>query len=208
MSLWVVYLWIITRVPASDLAIVLEGLSVAPFEPIETVKEKFLTLKTAFFLPITSLESAGGLQALSVYPTCLAFAPGMVKPFIYSKPGYVTKVPSNVLQPIVFQAFCLPPCRDQDQEKLKPVCPVRALDPYVDRAALWRKTDQLFFCFGSPKKGLPASKQPVSKWIVEAISLASEVSGQPSPLAVRAHSTRSMAASKALLFGCVPSRCL
>lgn len=51
MSLWVVYLWIITRVPASDLAIVLEGLSVAPFEPIETVKEKFLTLKTAFFYP-------------------------------------------------------------------------------------------------------------------------------------------------------------
>ena len=37
--------------------------------------------------------------------------------------------------------------------------------------------------------------------MVEAISLAYESAGQPSPLAVRAHSTRSMAASKALLSG-------
>ena len=41
----------------------------------------------------------------------------------------------------------------------------------------------------------------MSKWVVEAISLAYEAAGQPSPLAVRAHSTRSMAASKALLSG-------
>jgi hypothetical protein len=41
----------------------------------------------------------------------------------------------------------------------------------------------------------------MSKWVVEAISLAYESAGQPSPLAVRARSTRSMAASKALLSG-------
>ena len=45
------------------------------------------------------------------------------------------------------------------------------------------------------------SKQRMSKWVVEAISLAYESAGQPSPLAVRAHSTRSMAASKTLLSG-------
>ena len=32
------------------LRIVLEGLSLAPFEPIEEVSEKFLTLKTIFLL--------------------------------------------------------------------------------------------------------------------------------------------------------------
>ncbi|XDV36609.1 hypothetical protein PO909_006355 [Leuciscus waleckii] len=41
----------------------------------------------------------------------------------------------------------------------------------------------------------------MSKWVVEAISLAYEAAGQPSPLAFRSHSTRSMAASKALISG-------
>jgi len=41
----------------------------------------------------------------------------------------------------------------------------------------------------------------MSKWVVEAISLAYEATGHPSSLAVRAHSTRSMAVSKALLLG-------
>lgn len=43
------------RVPAWDLAIVLEVLSATRFKPIETVPEKFLTLKT-FLLAITYLK--------------------------------------------------------------------------------------------------------------------------------------------------------
>ncbi|CAM4724403.1 unnamed protein product [Leuciscus chuanchicus] len=88
-----------------------------------------------------------------------------------------------------------------DQEANNLLCPVRALDAYVHRAALWRKSDQLFVRFGPPNKGGPVSKQRMSKWVVEAISLAYEAAGQPSPLAVRSHSTRSMAASKALISG-------
>ncbi len=41
----------------------------------------------------------------------------------------------------------------------------------------------------------------MSKWVVEAISLAYESAGQPTPMAVRSHSTRSMAASKVLISG-------
>jgi hypothetical protein len=41
------------RVPAWDMAVVLEGLSLALFEPIEDVPEKFLTLKTIFLLAIS-----------------------------------------------------------------------------------------------------------------------------------------------------------
>ncbi len=67
------------------------------------------------------------------------------------------------------------------------------------RAALWRKADQLFVCFGPPKKGSPATKQTLSRWVVEAISLAYESSGLLSPMGVRAHSTRSMVASKAFI---------
>ncbi len=35
-----------------------------------------------------------------------------------------------------------------------------------------------------PNKGSPASKQRMSKWVVEAISLAYESTGQPSPMAI------------------------
>ncbi|XDV19881.1 hypothetical protein PO909_025279 [Leuciscus waleckii] len=181
-----------SRVPPWDLSIALQGLSLAPFEPIEEVPEKFLTLKALFFLAISSLKRIGDLQALSVAPSCLEFAPGMVKAFLHPRPGY---------RPIVLQAFCPPPFQNADQEANNLLCPVRALDAYVHRAALWRKSDQLFVCFGSPNKGGPVSKQRMSKWVVEAISLAYEAAGQPSPLAVRSHSTRSMAASKALISG-------
>ncbi len=78
---------------------------------------------------------------------------------------------------------------------------MRALDAYVHRAALWLKNEQLFVCFGPPIKGSPASKERMSKWVVKAISLAYESGGQPSPMAVRSQSTRSMAASKALISG-------
>ena len=190
-----------SRAPAWDLAIVLEGLALAPFEPIEEVSEKFLTLKTLFLLAISSIKRIGDLQALSVAPSCLEFAPGMVKAFLHPRLGYIPKVPTNVGGPIVLQAFYPPPFNTPDQENLNLLCPVRALDAYVHRAALWRKSEQLFVCFGAPKKGCPASKQIMSKWIVEAISLAYEAAGQPSPLTVRAHSTRSMAASTALISG-------
>ncbi|XP_067257251.1 uncharacterized protein [Chanodichthys erythropterus] len=190
-----------TKTPTWDLTIVLQGLAEAPFEPIEEVSDKFLTLKTIFLLAVSSLKRIGDLQALSVAPSCLEFAPGMVKAFLHTRPGYVPKVPTRVPGPIVLEAFCPPPFTNVDQERKNLLCPVRALDAYVHRAALWRKTEQLFVCYGSPKKGGPASKQRMSKWLVEAISLAYETVGRPCPLMVRAHSTRGMAASRALLSG-------
>lgn len=44
-------------------------------------------------------------------------------------------MPSNVLWPIILQAFRSPPFRDQGKVNL--VCPVTALDVHVHRAALW-----------------------------------------------------------------------
>ncbi len=101
----------------------------------------------------------------------------------------------------MLQAFCSPPFQNADQEKHNLLCPVWALDAYVHRAALYCKNEQLFICFEPPNKESPASKQRMSKWVVEAISLAYESAGQLSPMAVWSHSTRSMAVSKALISG-------
>ncbi len=101
----------------------------------------------------------------------------------------------------MLQAFGPPPFQNAEKERNNLLCPVRALDAYVHRAALLHKNEQFFVYFGPPNKRYPASKQRMSKWVVEAISLTYESAGQPSPMAVRSHSTRSMAASKALISG-------
>ncbi len=188
-----------SRVPPWDLAVVLEALCKPPFEPIEQVSERLLTLKTVLLLAISSLKRVGDLQALSV--ASIDFTPGLAKVFLYPRVGYVPKVPSSVPRPVVLQAFCPLPFREPNQEKLNCMCPVRALDAYVHRTALWRKSDQLLVCYGPPKKGFPAAKQTLSRWIVDAIIVAYESSDLPSPLGVKAHSTRGMAASKAFFAG-------
>ncbi|KAI2646149.1 hypothetical protein H4Q32_030848 [Labeo rohita] len=172
-----------------------------PCEPIEDIPAQFLTIKTVLLLALTSLKRVGDLQALSVAPSHLEFALGMIKAFLYPRPGYVPKVPTNAPQLVVLQAFCPPPFREPDQQKQNCMCPVRALDAYVQRAALWRKSEQLFVCYGPPKKGFPAFKETLSRWIVDAISTAYESSDLPSSLGVKAHSTRTMGASKAFNAG-------
>ncbi len=109
-----------------------------------------MTLKALSLLAISSLKRIGHLQALSVAPSCLEFAPGMVKAFLHPRPGYIPKVPANLGRLIMLQAFCPPPFQDADQERNNLLCPVGALDAYVHRAALWRKNEQLFICFGPP----------------------------------------------------------
>ncbi|KAI2647902.1 Transposon Ty3-G Gag-Pol polyprotein [Labeo rohita] len=190
-----------SRVPSWDLSLVLEALCGPPFEPIEEISDRHLTIKTVLLIAITSLKRVGDLQALSVAPSFLDFAPGLAKAFLHPRSGYIPKVPSSAPRPVVLQAFCPPPFREPDQQKLNCMCPVRALDTYVHRAARWRKSDQLFVCYGPAKRGFPATKQTLSRWIVDAISTAYESSGLPPPLGVKAHSTWSVSASKAFLEG-------
>ncbi len=101
----------------------------------------------------------------------------------------------------MLQAFGPPPFQNAEKVRNNLLCPVQALDAFVHRAALLHKNEQYFVYFGPPNKRYPVSKQRMSKWVVEAISLTYESAGQPSPMAVRSHSTRCMAVSKALISG-------
>ncbi len=56
-------------------------------------------------------------------------------------------------------------------------------------------------CFGAGRRGLATSMQRISHWVRDAISLAYEVRNLPSPLSLRAHSTRGVASSQALFRG-------
>ncbi len=113
-----------SRISPWDLAVVLDALCRPPFEPIEEISNRHLTLKTVFLLAVSSLKRVGDLQALSVAPTHLDFAPGMAKAFLYPRAGYIPKVPSVTPQPVVLQAFSPPPFREHDQQRLNFMCPV------------------------------------------------------------------------------------
>ncbi len=192
-----------TAVPSWDLSVVLEGLVMAPFEPLESASERILTLKVVILLALTSLKRVGDLQAFSVSEMCMDFAPGLVKVTLRPRPGYIPKVLSTSFrsQVVTLHSFHPPPFASSEDERLHLLCPVRALKLYVDPSKVWRKSPKLLICFGAGRRGLATSKQRISHWVRDAISLAYEARNLPSPLSLRAHSTRGVASSQALFRG-------
>ncbi len=192
-----------TAVPSWDLSVIHEDLVMAPFEPLESASERILTLEVTLLLALTSLKRVGDLQAFSVSETCMDFAPGLVKMTLRPRPGYIPKVLSTSFrsQVVTLHSFHPPPFASSEDERLYLLCPVRTLKLYVDHSKIWRKSPQLLICFGAGRRGLATSKQRISHRVRDAISLAYEARNLPSPLSLRAHSTRGMASSQALFRG-------
>ncbi len=73
---------------------------------------------------------------------------------------------------------------------------IRRIFSYLHPSHSQEVSTQLLICYGPRKRGLHASKQTLSRWIVDAINMSYESSDLPSPMGVKAHSTRSVVASK------------
>ncbi|KAI2645552.1 ORF V: Enzymatic polyprotein [Labeo rohita] len=161
-------------VPSWDLSVTLQGLREAPFEPLASVELKHLSLKTALLTALASIKRVGDLQAFSVDEACLEFGPGDFHVILRPLPGYVLKVPTT-------------PFRDQ-------VVNLQALPLEASETRPLR-------CCVHQQKGNAVSKQRLAHWVVDAISLSYQNQGEPCPLGVHAHSTRSVASSYALAHG-------
>ncbi|XDV14461.1 hypothetical protein PO909_014706 [Leuciscus waleckii] len=180
-------------VPVWDLSTVLEAMKGAPFEPLQSIDLKHLSFKTVFLLALASVKRIGDLHALSVSAACMEFGPKDSKVILKPKHGYVPKSLNTAFRAQVISLSALSvPDEERDASLL---CPVRALRAYVSRSSVFRQTEQLFVSFSGHSKGLAASKQSLSRWIVDAIVLAYASKGMQCPLGVRAHSTRGMASS-------------
>ncbi|KAL0168330.1 hypothetical protein M9458_036552, partial [Cirrhinus mrigala] len=186
-------------IPSWDLAVVLQGLQQDPFEPLQSVELDALSFKTALLTALTSIKRVGDLQALSVNSSCLEFGPADSHVVLRPWPGYVPKVPTTPFrdQVVTLQALS----SQEDDPNLTLLCPVRALRIYMERTQPFRRSEQLFVCYGGQQKGKAVSKQRISHWLVNAIRMAYLARGLPCPLEVRAHSTRGIAASAALANG-------
>lgn len=187
------------RVPAWDLSLVLKALASSPFEPLAQADLKWLSLKTAFLLAITSAKRVGELHALSVSESCLRWGPEGSGVTLWPNVAFLPKtLPRGHVNRPIYLARFVPPAADDD---LRVLCPVRALAAYVDATAHVRQTEQLFVCYGGHTRGCALSKQRLSHWIVDTISCAYRVNGRALPAGVRCHSTRGVSTSWAALGG-------
>ncbi len=82
-------------IPSWDLSLVLRALQQGPFEPLQTVEPKFLSMKTLLLLALASIKRVGDLHAFSVDDSCLQFGLADSQIILRPRPGYVPKVPTT-----------------------------------------------------------------------------------------------------------------
>ena len=184
------------RTPAWDVALVLQSLTGAPYEPLRTCNERFLAQKTLFLLALASAKHIGKLHALSHR---VSHARNWGEVSFSFVPGFVAKTQDPSSLAPRFEGFtvpALPNARNNRNGRL--LCPVRAVRRYLDRTAAHRpRCERLFVTAGRSKTEI--AKTTVSFWLLKTISRAYELSATEQPVpAPRARETRGIAPS--LLF--------
>ena len=124
------------RPPAWGVALVLQNLTGAPYEPLRTCDERFLAQKTLFLLALASAKRIGELHALSYR---VSHSRGWAEVSFSFVPGLMAKTqdPSSLAH--WFEGFtvpALPNARNNCNGRL--LCPVRAVRRYLDRTAAHR----------------------------------------------------------------------
>ena len=181
------------RPPAWDVSLVLQSLTGAPYEPLRTCEERFLSQKTLFLLALASAKRIGELHALS-YRVSHTRDWGEVS-FAFVT-GFVAKTQDPSSLAPRFEGFSVPALTNARKNRNgRLLCPVRAVKVYLDRTAPHRpRCERLFVTAGRSKKEI--SKTTVSFWLRKTISRAYELSGTALPVpAPRAHETRGIVPS-------------
>ncbi len=129
----------------------LRALQTAPFEPLQSIELKFLSLKTLLLTALASIRMVGDLQAFLVDESCLQFGPADSSAALSPLPGYVPKVPTSPFRDQVVNLQALP--LEEVDIALALICPVCALRKYVDRTQSFRTTEQLWYVMEESRRG-------------------------------------------------------
>ncbi|CAJ0968216.1 unnamed protein product [Ranitomeya imitator] len=184
-------------VEAWDLNLVLDVLKVSPFEPLREIPLSVLSWKVAFLVAITSIRRVSELAALSCCPPFLVIHQDKV--VFRPPPSFLPKVVStfHLNEDIVLPSFCPAPTHPLERS-LNKLDLVRAVRIYLDRTSSFRKTDSFFVIPDGTRRGQPASKATIARWIRMAILEAYRVKNRVPPPGIKAHSTRAVGASWAV----------
>ncbi|CAJ0953829.1 unnamed protein product [Ranitomeya imitator] len=184
-------------VEAWDLNLVLDVLRVSPFEPLREIPLSVLSWKVTFLVAITSIRRVSELAALSCRPPFLVIHQDKV--VFRLPPSFLPKVVStfHLNEDIVLPSFCPVPTHPLERS-LNKLDLVRAVRIYLDRTSTFRKTDSFFVIPDGTRRGQPASKATIARWIRLAILEAYRVKNRVPPPGIKAHSTRAVGASWAV----------
>ncbi|XP_034272372.1 uncharacterized protein LOC117664972 [Pantherophis guttatus] len=186
----------IHRYPSWDINLVLQALTKSPFEPVASISIRWLTIKLAFLIAITSARRVSEIAALSIRNDLCTFYPDRV--VLRLDTTFIPKINSyfHRAQEIVLPNFCPDP--KHTLEKMWHTLDVRrTLISYMKRTATFRKTEALFVSFLPSSMGKKVSSNTVGRWIKACISAAYASQGVKVPSRVLPHSTRSVATSAA-----------
>ena len=184
--------------PPWDLAVVLAALREPPYEPLESAPFKWLTLKTAFLIAITSVRRVSELQALCSVPPFVSVNPRSVRMRV--NPAFCPKTATALALDGKIELHQFPSrLKTPLDREYNKNCPVRAVTLYLKRSKSYRKDNQFFVAFGENKLGLAVTRQTISRWISDVIKLAYSSMGKPDPIKANPHTTRGVAATYAEL---------
>jgi len=186
--------------PKWDLRLVLQCLCQAPFEPLDSVSNKFLTLKTVFLLTLASGARRGEIHALDA--KLLSHNSDWSEVTLVPNPKFLAKNFDYKSGGRNFQGFKvealthkLGPGLEEDAK----LCPVRALRIYLERTKDKRRnTDQLFVAIGE-RKSMAVSKNTIASWLKQTVKMSYEncSSALIKHLSLNAHEVRALAHSVA-----------
>jgi len=180
-------------VPSWSLPSVLRCLSEAPFEPLQQATLFHLTIKTVFLIAIASGQRRSSIQALSIEPGHIRWEKSGVR--LIPVASFVAKNQTASSGSVEFFLPSLASFSSVEEDKVW--CPVRALKWYISRTKSLRSSSDLFITTTAPHRA--ASKDTISRWLVECIKLTGDGVLQSGPL--RAHDTRALSTSWALFNG-------
>ncbi len=155
-------------VPLWDLPTVLRALEGPPFEPLQSSSLRVLSLKTVLLLALASVKRVGDLQALSVNLVCLEFRPNDSKVVLKPWLGYVPEVLSTPFRAHVIKLSAFLPYGQPEV----PALPCQGPENIHWAFCLVQKVRTAFCWIRNRPKGGPVTKQSISRWLVDAITLA------------------------------------
>ncbi|XP_068091948.1 uncharacterized protein [Hyperolius riggenbachi] len=186
--------------PRWDLSLVLNVLMEEPFEPLEEISLRNLTIKTIFLVAITSAKRVSELEALSSDEQfCSIFEDRVILKTVTDFLPKVSSV-SNRGQEIILPTFCNKAVHPKEKQWHK-LDVRRCLLIYLKRVKQLRKTDRLFVNFTGNKVGEKMTKASIARWLKVCIEEAYKLRQLESPKEITAHSTRAMATSWAYRAG-------
>lgn len=181
-------------VPPWDLSLVLNALTREPFEPLQDISMRCLTLKAVFLVAVTTARRVGEISALvHNHPYTQILDDRII---LRTDPAFLPKVVSafHRNEEVVLPSFCSSP--SSAGERVFHTLDVRrTLIEYLHRSSQWRKSRSLFVQFAGPQKGSKASKNSIARWIKQAIQLAYSKANMQVPKQLKAHSTRAVSTS-------------